>query len=346
MNFSGVKAYLEHGREKIELGIEKAFNADQKIFPTYFENKVTRFKVLSKHVPTSQYEFCAQTIRPTEFRQTPLPLFLEGPVHAFKVEKDPMKRRELLRAIRGSGLYDSMLNMYKINASLSGVSLEIGRACVFARGWLENESIWLHMEYKLMLEILKGGMTDEFYKDFKNVLIPFQPAERYGRNLLENSSFIVSSAFLDLSLHGTGFVARLSGSTAEFLTMWLVMNIGKKPFILGPDKKLSLRFEPSLPAWFFTKEDSMRSFFDKDGEETKIKIPQNSLAFLFLGRTLVFYHNPKKLDTFGKQRVSVKKIVLRDSRSGKTEFKGDTVPSPYAGKVRDGLIPRIDIELG
>ncbi|OIO39341.1 MAG: hypothetical protein AUJ72_00985 [Candidatus Omnitrophica bacterium CG1_02_46_14] len=342
-----VKQFLEHAREKIEQGIEKAFDVDKKIYPTYFQNEVTHFKVLKKNVEWKDESSSQKiSVEPTQFKQIPLPLFLEGPVHALKVEKDPAKRRDLLKAVRASGLYDTKLGMYKVNAPLGDVSLEIGRVSIFTPGWLENESIWLHMEYKLMLEMLKNGMADEFFGDFKSALVPFQSPERYGRSILENSSFIASSAFLDPSLHGTGFVARLSGSTAELLTMWLIMNIGKKPFILGVDKKLSLRFEPTLPAFLFTKEASTRKFLDPEGEEVKVKVPEQCLAFMFLGKTLVFYHNPKKLDTFGKVRVNVKVITLHDPKTGKQEFRGDTVPSPYAGKVREGLIPRIDIELG
>ena len=70
------------------------------------------------------------------------------------------------------------------------------------------------------------------------------------------------------------------------------------------------------------------------------------LKFLFLGKTLVFYHNPRRLDTFGRSRVSVKKISLTLSNDQRVEFKGDTVPSPYAARVRDEFVPRIDVELG
>src|SRR3989338_176808 len=237
--------------------------------------------------------------------------------------------------------------MYKVNAPLKEASLEVGRSRIFTPGWLENESIWIHMEYKFLVEVLKSGMAEEFYKDFKKALIPFQPMERYGRSILENSSFIASSAFLDPSLHGTGFVARLSGSTAEFLSMWLVMNVGKKPFNLGHDGKLSLRFEPHLPAFLFLREDSQRVFVNAAGEDVKIRVPKNGLAFMFLGKTLTVYHNPKQLDTFGKLRVAVKKITLKNSGGAViAEFKGDSVPTPYAAKVRDGAVPRIDIELG
>lgn len=332
--FSELKSFLEHAREKIDLGLEKAVDLKSGRLPTYFENQVVRYRG-------------SNGIEPLAFQQKSLPLFLEGPVHALKVETDPERRRRILRAVRESAVYDSKLGMYKVSEALESVSLEVGRARVFNPGWLENESVWLHMEYKFLLEMLKNGMDEEFFKDWKKALVPFQPAERYGRSILENSSFIVSSAFFDATLHGAGFVARLSGSTTEFLNMWLFMNVGKRPFILGHDRKLSLRFEPHLPAFLFTQSPVVREWIDSEGRASKISVPKNGFAFLFLGKTLVVYHNPKRLDTFGKLRVSVKKISLSNNRGAVfAEFKGDTVPSPYSGKVRDSVVPRIDIELG
>ena len=43
---------------------------------------------------------------------------------------------------------------------------------------------------------------------------------------LENSSFIASSANPNPDIHGRGFVARLSGSTTEMISMWIEMFIG------------------------------------------------------------------------------------------------------------------------
>lgn len=338
LTLAQIKSFLEHAREKVDIGLEKAFDTQHKIYPTYFENDLVRYQV--QKTPSGD------RIKPLEFKSKPLPLFLEAPVHALKVEKDPARRKELLKSVRSNGLYDRKLGMYKVNAPLEKASLEVGRATVFGQGWLENETIWLHMEYKFLLELLRNGLTEDFFDDFKKVLIPFQPAERYGRSILENSSFIVSSAFLDPELHGTGFVARLSGSTAEFLSMWLMMAVGKKPFVLGLDKKLSLRFDPSLPADLFAKEDRVRTLINKQGEDQKIKLAKGSLAFLFLGKTMVHYHNSKRLNTFGRDRVYVKKVTLHTPKGEKIEFRGDSVPSPYAARVRDEFIPRIDIELG
>ena len=321
-----LKTFLERAREKVDLGIEKAFDAKRGLYPTYFQNEVVRFK-------------------PLAFRQSSLPYFLESNVHAMKVEKDPSRRKALHNSVRKSTLLDTKLGMYKVNESMAPASLEVGRARVFTPGWLENESIWLHMEYKYLLELLKAGLYEDFFHDFKKALVPFQPAERYGRSLMENSSFIVSSVFPDASLHGTGFVARLSGSTAEFLQMWLHMNIGKRPFVLGPDGKVSLRFEPHLPASLFTNKETVRVYVDKRGEDQAVKIPSQSFAFLFLGKTLVVYSNKRGLDTFGKQRASVRRIRLQDRNGRWTEFKGDTIPSPFSLRVRDGAIHRIEVEL-
>src|SRR3989339_2149590 len=113
--------------------------------------------------------------------------------------------------------------MYKVNASLADQPIEIGRCKIFTPGWLENESIWLHMEYKYLLELLKAGLYKEFFADFKDVLIPFQNPKTYKRSILENSSFLASSAHPNPDIHGQGFVARLSGACAEFIDIWVIM---------------------------------------------------------------------------------------------------------------------------
>jgi hypothetical protein len=216
--------------------------------------------------------------------------------------------------------------MYKVTAPLSSMPEEVGRCRAFTPGWLESESIWLHMEYKYLLEVLEHGLFDEFYSDFKNVLIPFQKAERYGRSILENSSFLVSSAFPYPEMHGNGFVARLSGSTVEFLNMWLVMNLGKKPFILNDRGELNLKFSPALAGWLFNVKDK-------------------TYSFNFLGDIKVTYHNQKRKDTFGKNGVSVNKAVFADIAGKTIEIESDTIPAPYALQVRNRQIKAIDIYL-
>jgi hypothetical protein len=182
------------------------------------------------------------------------------------------------------------------------------------------------MEYKYLLELLKSGLAEEFYAELKNTLVPFQPAQRYGRNILENSSFIVSSAFADTKLHGNGFVARLSGSTAEFISIWLLMNCGPEPFFTDEKGCLALRFSPILAGWLF----------DRSGR----------YSFNFLSYIRITYINPSRRDTFGKNGVKVKKISLRDPENNLVEASSDTLLSPYAVQVRERRIKEIEITLG
>ncbi|MBU1913066.1 MAG: hypothetical protein KKB22_06015, partial [Candidatus Omnitrophica bacterium] len=221
---------------KIDSAVEKAYDQNKKAYTTYFINEVTKYELLNKVDPVKGVNL----VKPKAFKSIRLPLFLEGPARALKVECDAEKAKDLYTSLKKTKIYDTKLKMYKINEPLEGISKEIGRSGIFTPGWLENESIWLHMEYKYLLEILKKGLYEEFFEEFKNVLIPFQRPERYGRSIFENSSFIVSSAFPDAKMHGRGFVARLSGSTAEMLSIWLLMSAGKEPFFLNEKGELNL----------------------------------------------------------------------------------------------------------
>ena len=203
---------------------------------------------------------------------------------------------------------------------------EIGRCRVFTPGWLEHESIWLHMEYKYLLELLKQGLHEEFYSEFKNLMVPFQKPSRYGRSILENVSFLVSSAFPDKNLHGNGFVARLSGSTAEFLSIWLLMNIGSRPFFLSDKEELILRFSPILPGWLFSKK-------------------SNTYSFNFLGKIKVRYHNPQRKNTFGRNKASPNRITFKDKEGSPVAITSDTIAAPYAEQIRLRQISQIDIHL-
>ena len=314
---------------KINQAVKKAYISSKKTYPTYFINEVSRFKHINKFDPIKGLPL----VKPLAFKSVRVPLFLEGVVRAMKVEKSEKKARELYLALKKTGIYDRKLKMYKINESLRDVSREVGRSSVFTPGWLENESIWLHMEYKYLLGILKAGLYREFFEEFKNLLVPFQSPEVYGRSIFENSSFIVSSEFPDKKLHGKGFVARLSGSTAEMLSVWLLMNVGKEPFFLDEEGELNLRFTPALPAWLFTKK-SQNGF------------PKNSFAFKFLGKTMVIYHNPRMKNTTGRSSVKTRFIILKYEDGRKVAVKRSTIGPPYAKDIRDRKVKRIDVYLG
>jgi len=298
---------------KLESAINKGWDKEKNIYYAYFINEVSEY---TKEA----------SIKPTKFNQIKLPFFLEAQVHALRLTGNINKAKMLYSAIKKSDLYDKKLKMYKSTTFLKGMPEEIGRCRIFTPGWLEHESVWLQMEYKYLLGILKSGLYKEFYEDFKNVLIPFQNPERYGRSILENSSFLVSSAFPDKTLHGNGFVARLSGSTAEFLQIWLTMNIGIKPFILDTKGELNLQFKPILAGWLFTKKDK-------------------TYSFNFLSKIKVTYHNPKRKDTFGKNLVKPQKIIFKDKDGNFREIPSETIPSPYAEQLRSCQIKEIDIYL-
>ena len=310
---------------KINSGLEKAYDKSAKLHYSYFINEVTDYKLLED-------SGSAPVIMPLKFKQVPLPLFLEGPMHYLRVVHNQEKAREVFAAVRKSRLYDKKLKMYKVSAPLETCPEEIGRCRNFTPGWLENESVWLHMEYKYILELLKNGLYKEFFDDFKNVLIPFQDPCRYGRSILENSSFLVSSAFPDERLHGNGFVARLSGSTAEFISIWLCMCVGGHPFYLDSEKKLCLEFKPILPGWLFSQK-------EENG------FPKNTFAFKFLNKALVVYHNPGRKDTFGKYAAKVKEITIESMDKNKLSFQSASLIPPIADEIRQGRILRIDILL-
>lgn len=305
---------LNNALSKVDMAIDKARDKEKNVYYTYFINEVVEYETLK-----SPYVF------PTKFRQIKLPIFLESQMHALRLSENINNSKKIYQGTKNSQLYDRKLKMYKVTAPLTDAPLEIGRCRVFSPGWLENESIWLHMEYKYILEVLKQGLYKEFYADFKNVLIPFQKPQKYGRSILENSSFIVSSAFKDKNLQGTGFVARLSGSTAEFLNIWLIMNLGQRPFFLNENGQLNLSFKPILAGWLF----------DRKG----------IYAFNFLSKIWVAYHNPKRKDTFGKNAVRVKRIAFNDKDGNPIEILSDTIPQPYALHIRSCQIKKIDIYL-
>ncbi len=344
---SGVEKEISIGSIKEFLGwvIKKTTAAincacdDSGICRSYFINEVKEYEVIGQQNGQETH------IRPKKFSQRALPLFLEGPVHALRIEKDKAKAAALYKAVKNSELFDRQLKMYKVNGYLSKETEEIGRCKVFPRGWLENESIWLHMEYKYLLEVLRSGLYEDFYRDFKNCIVAFFNPQKYTRSIIESSSFIVSSVHSDSGLHGAGFVARLSGATAEMLHIWLCMNTGFRPFYLNEQGNLCLEFNPILAGWLFTKKENEFDYFTQDEKRIKIKLPKNSYAFNFLGSTLVAYHNPKRKNTFGENAVKIRQIILtyRDGRMVRVE--GSLIVSPLAEAVRDRKFCRIDIEI-
>jgi hypothetical protein len=346
IDIDSLKAFLNAAVQKVKLGIGKAADRRTGVFYTYFINEVTEYEILKDgRGETVRNASGLPCVRALKFRQRPIPYFLEGPVHVLRMLKDREAAVKFHRAIKDTGLYDRKLQMYKLSDNIMEETNEIGRQNVFPRGWLENESVFLHMEYKYFLELLRCGAYEEFFECFRHALVPFLDPAVYGRSILENSSFIASSAHPDEKLHGAGFVSRLTGASAEFLTMWRFMTVGQRPFFLDDKGGLCLALKPALPGWLFTdKPKSVEINRGKSAQSAeKLDLPAGTFACRMLGRTLAVYHNGERRDTFGPGGVSPQRIEIRRGGEIFASVKGNIVPPPYAQEIREGKFDRIDI---
>lgn len=301
---------LRGWKDTVEAGIVKAKEYGKGICPTYFSYEIRR------------YEQTQEGIIPLEFAVQVLPHFLEGPTRYLKLNRSQKEKKALAAAVKNSDLYDTGLSMYKVNASLQNASYELGRARAFTPGWLENESIWLHMEYKYLLELLHAQLYEEFAEDFHHAAIPFLDEQQYGRSIWENSSFIASSQNPNRRLAGKGFVARLSGSTVEFMSMWKTMMFGRRPFTYV-DGVLHLTFTPVIPAYLI-------------GSDLEI-------SAMFLGKTNVIYHLDGQHNFYpgAYETGEIVTIYRNGSRMhGSGSIKGDA-----ARMIRDGMAETIHITI-
>jgi hypothetical protein len=255
------------------------------------------------------------------------PLFLEGPVRYLKtVTEDKDAVLEMYNKVKSSGLRDEELNMYYVSASLKGQSYDMGRMMAFTPGWLENQSIWSHMSYKYYLELIRGKLYDEFYTEMRSGgMLPFMDPVKYGRSLMECSSFLASSAFSDPSYHGRGFSARLSGSTAEFLSIWKLIFIGANPYFIGEDGTLKMHLKPAIPFWMFKDKDpqSAPPTYDKDGNLT--------VSFKLFGNIPVTYHNSRGTDLYDVEPNGYKITMQNGSVQ---HVDGGVIDSKLADDIR------------
>lgn len=334
--------FLEMVVAKVNKGLTAAYNKHDRMYYTYFINEVTEYEIIKDEKgedirDKNGFPF----VKASGIKQRPIPYFLEGPVHVLRTEEDIGKSRSLYNSIRKSGLYDEPLGMYKVNDNIMAETKEIGRQNIFPRGWLENEAVFLHMEYKYFLELLRCGLYEEFFECFRKAFVPFLEPDVYGRSILENSSFIASTVHPDPKVHGKGFVSRLTGASAEVLTMWLWMTAGKRPFTLNEDGQLCLEFKPVLPGWLFTDRNKAVEVFE-DGRNQILQLTANTFAFNFLGNTITVYHNEGRKDTFGQSTAVIERIELHMGNET-VQIEGSQIPMPYALDIRNNKVDRIDV---
>ncbi|MDF2906692.1 MAG: cellobiose phosphorylase [Herbinix sp.] len=300
---------------RIDNGIEKACDYGKGMVPTYFTYHATEFDVVldeNGEKVISGYGLPKAVV--TAFEVLPLPAFLEGPAKMLPTLKNSPAASDLYQKVKESELFDRKLGMYKTSVPIDHISMENGRIRAFTAGWLERESIFLHMEYKYLLSLIRAGLYEQYYEDIKTAMVAFRDPKEYGRSILENSSFLASSVNPNDEIHGRGFVARLTGSTTEVITMWLAMFLGDRIFTYE-DGTLKLHLEPKLADWMF----------DDNGYA----------SFTMLSSCKITYHNPGRKATYGTQAVKVRRIEIVDT---KEIIEGNTVCGTTAEKLRNGEI--------
>lgn len=302
---------LELANKKIDLALSKALRLGNGIYPTYLVHEVTSHEPIIENGTHKIGGFGLPLVKPLEFKVRALPYYLEAPARALKVMKNETNKKVMFDRIKLSNIYDHELSFYKTSEFLDDETNEIGRGRSFTKGWQERESNFLHMTYKYLVGLLKGGLHTEFFEEIKTNLTCFMDPNVYGRSTLENSSFIASSVNPDPEVRGQGWVARLSGSTAEMLSIWQYMMFGKKPFIME-DNQLTLNLKPILSKEFFKN---------------------NRVSFTFLGTTKVTYFNKTLVDTFSDEFT-----ITGYSVDG---VKVEKVQGELAHKLRSGLIKEI-----
>lgn len=319
-----IRLFAGKAANRLEKGIEKACLINGGRVPTYFTFTPVEYETVKDSEGRDRINPDGRVhIKVLGFSVQTVPCFLEG--YARYMNGTPADNPEKLhKEVMASELYDRKLKMFRTSESLEKLGLKYGRIRAFTPGWLERESVFLHMEYKYLVALQRSGLYREFYESMNNALIPFLNPEMYGRSTLENSSFIASSANPNPKLHGRGFVARLSGSTTEVLTMWIRMFLGEEGFTYS-DGVLKLRFAPRLQG----------NLFDEKGEA----------SWTFMGGCRVIYKNASRKDTFGTGAPVIRSIKLWDREGCTADIEGDTLTGELAYAMRDGKYERVEMIL-
>ncbi|MCR4777626.1 MAG: cellobiose phosphorylase [Lachnospiraceae bacterium] len=320
-----LKKIIECFKKAIDEAVERAYDNDRGIVPTFLARKASKWETVLNADGTPHLNHLGlPTVKVTAFEPFVIPRSLEGPARVLCASGSAKlsENKEMHAHIKASDLYDKKLKMYKTSESIENMPLELGNCRIFTPGWLERESIFVHLEYKYFLGLIKAGLYDEYYEAVNEGLIPFTDPAVYGRSILENSSFIASSVNPDETLHGRGFQARLSGSTSEVVSMWIKMYMGNGGYRCGKDG-LELVFDPKLSA----------DMFDSNGEAT----------FTLGGKTPVTYINRSGKATYGEKGAKITKIAV--SLAGKNyEFEGNTITG-IAEQVRNNEAEKIVVTL-
>ena len=300
VEYTEVKNFLALSKAKLKEGFARAEKLGEGWLPTYLEFEAESYE-----------EVEGGFVLPRTFTPRALPHFAEGVAKGLAVGD-----KEIYGKAKNSELYDKQLKVFKTSEPLDNETLEIGRIRSFPAGWLERESCFLHMSYKVLLALLEAGMYEEFYTEIKTGLIPFMPAERYGRSVIENSSFLVTSNHSDKTKHGKGYQARLTGANAETLSMWRLMMGAERPFTMQ-NGELKFTLSPKLHKDFFA---------------------EGKASFTLFGSTKITYINHS-----GKNAWETEIVKYR--LKGEKTIETVEVSGALAQDVRAGKFKEIEVEI-
>lgn len=316
VDLDSLKKPIQQMIEFVEKGLEEAKKLGHGLIPTYLT-----FEALDYHKNGLKHPHLKlDAVDVKSFKVRPLPAYLEAPAHFMKSLATKEEALKMSKLIDQSGIYDEKLGLYKTSASLETETLSIGRARAFTPGWLEREASFVHMSYKYLIGLFKSGLYDQYYEAIKTGMIPFMDPLVYGRSTLENVSFIATSNNPNPKNHGRGFVARLTGTTSEAITLLYLMFIGKHPFTYE-NNTLNFKVSPKLKAWLF-----------KDGQ----------VSIKFLGKTEIIILNPKNQDTFNQKVLKYELIGLK----AKFVVEDDKVSNELAEDIRNEKFKKIIVTLG
>lgn len=301
--------------EVLDESIKQAKLLDN-LYPTYLTYQATNYKLIKKDDKELIGNYGLPLVLVDKFKVKPISTFLEAPARYLKRLAKKEEAKEIYESVKKSELYDKTLKFYKTSVDLTDESFEIGRIKAFQKGWLERESNFLHMTYKYLLGLISSGLYDEFYEELETNLTCYMDPNLYGRNPLENSSFIVPTNNPDKRKHGEGFFARLSGSNAEMISMWNHMFLGNNLFTLINDE-LTFKLEPKLHKSYF-----------KDNKVTTTLFKEIKIT----------YYNPHSINTY--EGVISKYILKSDNNT--YQVSGPLIKGLLAKQIREKEIKIID----
>ncbi len=346
VSWSRIRGLLDAIQARAQISLDASVDPDTGLPVTYVIHEPTEYTPLVD--PAGRARTNARGMELVEiqaFHAHRFPLFLEGPLHALRIEEDPVRAAGLDQAVRTSCLRDEKLDMYVAGDSVAEEHRDLGRIYAWPPGWFENENVFTHAEHKYLLSQLRAGLAEEFYKDLQTCMVCFQDVERFGRSPIENISFIVSSRHPRPDYHGRGFLPRTSGTTSEVLNLLLWMAFGEQPFDVV-DGRLRFAPRPVLAAWLFSQQPARREWTDPDGRQRTLGFEAGSFAACLFGSTIVAYRNPKGRATFGPEAVEPVCMTLTRPEGTSQTFEAGFVDGSLAEEIRNRTFRRIDVELG